>query len=170
VRASARLILQNVGTSAQVPTPVELFPTAARKHLRARETKAAAPALSAQDAILFAQVFDRVPMLLVHPAGDRNEEKTERVQALWHRFADYHRSSRRCTLAVCFQFNPVFGYYDTSATPAIKKEGTLRRRCRHRPVQYLNNIIEQDHRHQTTSECEAGIPRVPGDTTNDSWI
>jgi IS6 family transposase len=33
-----------------------------------------------------------------------------------------------------------------SAIPAIKKEGTLRRRCRHRPVQYLNNIIEQDHR------------------------
>jgi hypothetical protein len=31
-------------------------------------------------------------------------------------------------------------------SPAIKKEGTLRRRCRHRPVQYLNNIIEQDHR------------------------
>ena len=28
----------------------------------------------------------------------------------------------------------------------IKKEGTLRSRCRHRPVQYLNNIIEQDHR------------------------
>ena len=28
----------------------------------------------------------------------------------------------------------------------IKKEGTLRRRCRHRPVQYLNNILEQDHR------------------------
>jgi transposase, IS6 family len=34
----------------------------------------------------------------------------------------------------------------TSAIPAIKKEGTLRHRCRHRPVQYLNNIIEQDHR------------------------
>ena len=33
-----------------------------------------------------------------------------------------------------------------SAIPAIKKEGMLRRRCRHRPVQYLNNIIEQDHR------------------------
>jgi transposase-like protein len=28
----------------------------------------------------------------------------------------------------------------------IKKEGILRRRCRHRPVQYLNNILEQDHR------------------------
>ena len=34
----------------------------------------------------------------------------------------------------------------TSAIPAIKKEGTLRRRCRYRPVQYLNNIIEPDHR------------------------
>src|SRR5262249_2992458 len=33
-----------------------------------------------------------------------------------------------------------------SAIPAIKQEGTLRRRCRHRPVQGLNNIIEQDHR------------------------
>ena len=35
--------------------------------------------------------------------------------------------------------------YD-SAIPAIKKEGLLQRRCRHRPVQYLNNILEQDHR------------------------
>ena len=24
--------------------------------------------------------------------------------------------------------------------------GTLRNRCRHRPMQYLNNILEQDHR------------------------
>jgi transposase-like protein len=33
--------------------------------------------------------------------------------------------------------------------PAIlksKEEGVLRRRCHHRPVQYLNNILEQDHR------------------------
>jgi transposase-like protein len=35
--------------------------------------------------------------------------------------------------------------YD-SAIPAVKEEGTLRRRCRHRPVQYLNNVPEQDHR------------------------
>src|SRR5580700_7668996 len=35
--------------------------------------------------------------------------------------------------------------YD-SAIAAEKAEGTLRRRCRHRPVQYLNNILEQDHR------------------------
>jgi len=36
-----------------------------------------------------------------------------------------------------------------SYPPAIgesKEEGVLRRRCRHRPVQYLNNILEQDHR------------------------
>jgi IS6 family transposase len=29
---------------------------------------------------------------------------------------------------------------------ADMKEGTLRRRCHHRPVRYLNNILEQDHR------------------------
>ena len=33
-----------------------------------------------------------------------------------------------------------------SAIPGVKKEGILRRRCRHRSVQYLNNILEQDHR------------------------
>ena len=33
--------------------------------------------------------------------------------------------------------------------PAIresKEEGVFRKRCRQRPVQYLNNILEQDHR------------------------
>ena len=34
----------------------------------------------------------------------------------------------------------------SSAIPDSKKEGTLRTRCRHRPVQYLNNLLEQDHR------------------------
>ncbi len=33
----------------------------------------------------------------------------------------------------------------SSAIPDSKKEGTLRNRCRHRPMQYLNNILEQDH-------------------------
>ena len=28
----------------------------------------------------------------------------------------------------------------------MKKDGILRRCCRSRPVQYLNNILEQDHR------------------------
>ena len=34
----------------------------------------------------------------------------------------------------------------SSAIPDTKKDGTLRNRCRHRPGQYLNNILEQDHR------------------------
>ena len=34
----------------------------------------------------------------------------------------------------------------SSAIPVSKKEGTLRNRCRHRPVQCLNNILERDHR------------------------
>jgi transposase-like protein len=33
-----------------------------------------------------------------------------------------------------------------SAIADIKKAGTLRSRCHHRPVQYLNIIIKQDHR------------------------
>jgi transposase-like protein len=32
------------------------------------------------------------------------------------------------------------------AMAELKHNGTLRRRCRHRSVQYLNNIVEQDHR------------------------
>ena len=28
----------------------------------------------------------------------------------------------------------------------MKEEGTLGRRCRHRLMQYLNNILEEDHR------------------------
>ena len=34
----------------------------------------------------------------------------------------------------------------SSAIPDSKKEGTLRNRCRHRPVQYLKNILALDHR------------------------
>ena len=34
----------------------------------------------------------------------------------------------------------------TSAIPELQRTGIIGRRCRHRPVQYLNNIIEQDHR------------------------
>ena len=32
------------------------------------------------------------------------------------------------------------------AISEAKQKGILRRRCRHRPVAYLNNILEQDHR------------------------
>ena len=34
----------------------------------------------------------------------------------------------------------------SSTFPDCKNEGTLRNRCRHRPVPYLNSILEQDHR------------------------
>ena len=33
-----------------------------------------------------------------------------------------------------------------SAIAGVKKAGILRRRCRHRPVQYVNNIVEPNHR------------------------
>jgi len=33
-----------------------------------------------------------------------------------------------------------------SGIDAVKAEGTVHSRCRHRPTQYLNNILEQDHR------------------------
>ena len=35
---------------------------------------------------------------------------------------------------------------DPPAISESKEEGVLRPRCGHRPVQYLNNILEQDHR------------------------
>ena len=35
--------------------------------------------------------------------------------------------------------------YD-AAISGVKQEGILRRLWRHRPIQYLNNILEQDHR------------------------
>ena len=42
--------------------------------------------------------------------------------------------------------NTDLGPIYSSAIPDSKKEEKLRARCRHRPVQYLNNILEQDHR------------------------
>ena len=50
--------------------------------------------------------------------------------------------SRRQPRVINTDLAPIYN----SAIVDIKKEGTLRRRCRHRPVQYLNNILEQDHR------------------------
>jgi transposase-like protein len=48
---------------------------------------------------------------------------------------------------------PIYG----SAITDINKDETLRSRCRHRPVQYLNNIIERPSRDQTASERPARI-------------
>src|SRR5215472_7586591 len=57
-----------------------------------------------------------------------------------------------------------------AAIAGVKVEGTLRRRCRHRPVQYLNNILEQDHRaikrrvkaKQSFREFRAARPTIEG--------
>jgi transposase, IS6 family len=58
-----------------------------------------------------------------------------------------------------------------SAIPDSKKEGTLRDRCRHRLVQYLNNILEQDHRAiKTSSERQTGLSRIPGGQANHSRL
>jgi transposase-like protein len=57
------------------------------------------------------------------------------------------------------------------AIPAIKKEGTLHRRCRHRPDQYLNNIIEQDHRAiKTPGQWQAKLSKIPCGSADDSRI
>jgi len=62
---------------------------------------------------------------------------------------------------------PIYG----SAIADIKKEGTLRHRCRHRPVQYLNNILEQDHRAvKRRVNAKQGFPRVPGGAPNNSGL
>jgi len=45
----------------------------------------------------------------------------------------------------------------SSSIPDSKKEGTLRNRCRHRPVQYLNNILEQDHRAKRRVNAKQGF-------------
>src|ERR1700730_11583795 len=62
---------------------------------------------------------------------------------------------------------PIYG----SAIPDIKKDGTLRRRCRHRPVQYLNKHSRaRPPSDQTPGERQAGLPRIPGGAANDSGL
>jgi transposase-like protein len=45
------------------------------------------------------------------------------------------------------------------AISEAKEQGILRRRCRHRPIPYLNNILEQDHRAIKKRDlCQAPFP------------
>ena len=58
-----------------------------------------------------------------------------------------------------------------SAISGVKKEGILRRRCRHRPVQYLNNIVEQDHRAiKRRVKAKQWFSRVSGGAANDPGL
>ena len=59
----------------------------------------------------------------------------------------------------------------SSAIPDSKKEGTLRNRCRRRPVQYLHNILEQDHRAiQRRVNDKQGSRESPGGPANDARL
>jgi transposase-like protein len=59
----------------------------------------------------------------------------------------------------------------TCAIPDSKKEGTMRNRCRDRTVQYLNNILEQDHRAiKRRVNAKQGLPRISGGSANDSRL
>jgi transposase-like protein len=75
------------------------------------------------------------------------------IDFLWSAFRDADAAKRLFRKALSDRSHPQPRIINTdlapiytSAIPATKKEGTFRRRGRHRPVQYLNNIIEQDHR------------------------
>lgn len=63
-----------------------------------------------------------------------------------------NRQSLRACVDLESDLRPCRASFNTDLAPihtaavAIKKEGILRRRCRLRPAQYLNNILEQDHR------------------------
>jgi transposase-like protein len=62
---------------------------------------------------------------------------------------------------------PIYG----SAIPDCKKEGTLRNCCRCRPVQYLNNILEQDHRAiKRRVNAKQGFREFPVGSANDSSL
>ena len=54
------------------------------------------------------------------------------------------------------------------AIPALKEAGILRRRCRHRPVQCMNNIHRAgSSSDQATGEIEAGFSRISSGAAND---
>ena len=59
----------------------------------------------------------------------------------------------------------------SSAIPESKNEEALRKCCRHRPVQYLNNILEQDHRAiKRRVNAKQGFREFPGGSANDSSL
>ena len=63
----------------------------------------------------------------------------ESAQSLFHR-AIRHGAPRRRVINT--DLAPTY----PTAIAGLQRSGDLPRHCRHRPVQYLNNIVEQDHR------------------------
>ena len=70
----------------------------------------------------------------------------QRRVALQRRVAAYLVGGGQTPGATQRCLNPGFSERIVNSRRTGEKEGLLRRRCRHRPVQYLNNIVEQDHR------------------------
>ena len=58
-----------------------------------------------------------------------------------------------------------------SALPELQRTGIIRRRCKHRPVQYLNNILEQDHRAiKKRVNAKQGLRFIRRGATNGRWV
>jgi transposase, IS6 family len=106
----------------------------------------------------------------------RVDETYVRVQGRWcylYRAIDFKRLFRK---ALSDQSHPQPRVINTDLAPIygaaiadIKKEGILRRRCRHRPVQYLKQYPRtRPSSDQAPSGRQARISRVPGGNANDS--
>ena len=48
------------------------------------KSQSTAANLCAQDSVFFAQIFDHLLLLLVHPPGNSDEQHPERIQSSWH--------------------------------------------------------------------------------------
>jgi len=51
------------------------------------EAKMPTADLRAKDPVFLAQILDGVLLALIHPPGDRNQQKPERIRRLQHRFS-----------------------------------------------------------------------------------
>jgi len=84
-----------VATAASSVSPENLRSRSQAATLVLGKTKSPTAKLRSQNAVLFAQIFNRVLLLLIHPSGDTDKQKAKRIQDHWHSFAGYHRKVRR---------------------------------------------------------------------------
>src|ERR1017187_2946994 len=70
------------------------------------EAEPPATELGAKDPVFLPQILDRVLLLLVHPAGNRKEQKGDWIQFLRHRFS--RLPSHTCAVAHARRFALAF--------------------------------------------------------------
>jgi hypothetical protein len=82
------------------------------------EAKPSAAELSTKDSVFLPQMLDGVLLLLIHPSGNSQEKKAERVQRLRHRFSSLTSHTRAAFHADRFghavnqfQFLDITGFY-----------------------------------------------------------